>query len=133
MVITIQLLIFIVLNDNKKAPTLTSWRKKRRGDKPQTITVMIIMQSNALSNGEQNPYEQVLSLPLVSTCSLYAQIETLRNVYLLTKNPYLVAQHGRLLADEVRTLSRQLETLIEGLDPMIREAIASHSIEAEHL
>ena len=92
---------------------------------------MITMQSNAVSTGEQNPLEQVVSLPLVSTGSFYAQIETLRNVYLLTKNPYMVAQHGRLLADEVRTLSRQLEILIEGLDPKIREAVMSHSLEAE--
>ena len=91
------------------------------------------MQSNAVSTGEQNPFEQVVSLPLVSTGSFYAQIETLRNVYLLTKNPYMVAQNGRLLADEVRTLSNQLEILIEGVDPLIKEAIASHSIDAEQV
>ncbi|GAB3716567.1 hypothetical protein GCM10027592_57950 [Spirosoma flavus] len=89
---------------------------------------MQTMQNNAVSNSYANPYEQVISLPLVSTGVFYAQIETLRNIYLLTKNPYMVAQNGRLLADEVRTLSLQLETLIEGLDPMIREVIASHSI-----
>lgn len=94
---------------------------------------MQTVQSNAVSNSHTNPFEQVISLPLVSTGSFYAQIETLRNVYLLTKNPYMVAQNGRLLADEVRTLSRQLETLIEELDPMIREAIMSHSIDGEHL
>ncbi len=89
------------------------------------------MQSNAVSNGHANHFEQVISLPLVSTGNFYAQIETLRNVYLLAKNPYMVAHHGRLLADEVRTLSHQLENLIEGLDPMIKEALMSHSIEAE--
>ena len=94
---------------------------------------MQTMQSNAVSTCEQNSIEQVISLPLVSTGSFYAQIETLRNIYLLTKNPYMVAQHGRLLADEVRTLSSQLETLIEGLAPMIREATASHSLEVEQL
>lgn len=94
---------------------------------------MQTVQNNAVSNSHANSFEQVISLPLISTGSFYAQIETLRNVYLLTKNPYMVAQHGRLLADEVRILSRQLEILIEGLDPMIREAIASHSVEAEHV
>ncbi|UFH57519.1 hypothetical protein [Spirosoma sp. KNUC1025] len=94
---------------------------------------MITAQNNAVSNSNQNPLEQVISLPLVSTGSFYAQIETLRNVYLLTKNPYMVAQHGRLLADEVRILSRQLEILIEGVDPLIKEAIAFHSIEAEQV
>ena len=94
---------------------------------------MIIMQNNAVSNSNQNPFEQVVSLPLVSTGSLFAQIETLRNVYLLTKNPYMVAQHGRLLADEVRALSYQLEILIEGLDPMITEALSSHFIQAEQV
>ncbi len=94
---------------------------------------MQTVQSNAVSNSHAKPFEQVISLPLVSTGSLYAQIETLRNVYLLTKNPYMVAQHGRLLADEVSTLSGQLETLLEGLDPLIREAITSHSIEGERL
>ena len=89
------------------------------------------MQSNAVSNSHTNPFEQVVSLPLVSTGSFYAQIETLRNVYLLTKNPYMVAQHGLLMAEQVRTLSYQLEILIEGLDPIIKEAIASHSLEAE--
>lgn len=92
---------------------------------------MQTVQNNAVTNSNANPFEQVISLPLVSTGSLYAQIETLRNVYLLTKSPYMVAQHGRLLADEVRTLSRQLEALINGLDPMIREAISSYLIEAE--
>jgi hypothetical protein len=92
---------------------------------------MQTVQSNAVSNSHANPFEQVISLPLVSTGCLYAQIETLRNVYLLTKSPYMVAQHGRLLADEVRTLSSQLETLIEGLDPKIREAVTSHSVEAK--
>lgn len=77
-----------------------------------------------------NPFGQVVSLPLVSTGNLYGQIETLRNVYLLTKNPYMVASNGRLLADEVRTLSRNLETLLEGLDPLILEAISSHPVEA---
>ena len=94
---------------------------------------MQTMQNNAVSNSNAKLFEQVISLPLVSTGSFYAQIETLRNVYLLTKNPYMVAQHGRLLADEVRTLSAQLETLIEGLAPLIREATASHSIEIEQL
>ncbi|GAB4022670.1 hypothetical protein GCM10028808_70850 [Spirosoma migulaei] len=93
---------------------------------------MQTVQSNAVSNSHAKPVEQVISLPLVSTGSFYAQIETLRNVYLLTKNPYMVAQHGRLLADEVRTLSGQLETLIDGIDPMIREAVESHSIDGEH-
>ena len=92
---------------------------------------MQTIQSNAVYDSHANPFEQVISLPLVSTGAFYAQIETLRNVYLLTKNPYMVAQNGRLLADEVRTLSRQLEILIEGLNPLIREAIASHSIEVE--
>ena len=92
---------------------------------------MQTVQNNAVSNSNQNPFEQVISLPLVSTGSFYAQIEILRNVYLLTKNPFMVAQHGRLLADEVRTLSCQLETLIEGLDPLIREAMSSHSIDGE--
>ncbi|GAB4019227.1 hypothetical protein [Spirosoma koreense] len=92
---------------------------------------MQTVQNNAVSSSHAIPFEQVISLPLVSTGSFYAQIETLRNVYLLTKNPFMVAQNGRLLAAEVRMLSRQLEILIEELDPMIREAIASHSIEAE--
>ena len=92
---------------------------------------MQTVQNNAVSNSHANPFEQVISLPLVSTGALYAQIETLRNVYLLTKNPYMVAQHGRILADEVRTLSHQLETLIDALDPMIKEALASHPIQAE--
>lgn len=92
---------------------------------------MQTLQNNAVSNSHANPYEQVISLPLVSTGVLYAQIETLRNIYLLTKNPYMVAQNGRLLADEVRKLSLQLETLIEGLDPKIKEAVVSHSVEAE--
>ncbi|AUD06718.1 hypothetical protein [Spirosoma pollinicola] len=92
---------------------------------------MQTVQNNAVSNSHANAFVQVISLPLVSTGSFYAQIETLRNVYLLTKNQYMVAQHGRLLADEVRTLSHQLEILIDGLDPMIREAISSHSIESE--
>lgn len=89
------------------------------------------MQNNVVSNSAPNPFEQVVSLPLVSTGSFYAQIETLRNIYLLTKNPYMVSQHGRLLADEVRKLSYQLEILIEGVDPMVKEAIASHPIEAK--
>ncbi|GAB2562643.1 hypothetical protein [Spirosoma aerophilum] len=92
---------------------------------------MQTVQSNAVSNSHANPFEQVISLPLVSTGSFYAQIETLRNVYLLTKNPYMVAQNGRLLADEVRVLSYQLEILIDGLDPLIKEAVVSHPIEAE--
>jgi hypothetical protein len=92
---------------------------------------MQTVQSNAVSNSHANSFEQVTSLPLVSTGCLNAQIETLHTVYLLTKNPYMVAQHGRLLADEVCTLSRQLEAMIDGLDPMIKEAIASHSVEAE--
>ena len=90
------------------------------------------MQNYAVSSSNQTPLEQVISLPLVSTGALYAQIETLRNIYLLTKNPCMGAQYGRLLAHEVRILSRQLETLIEGLDPLIKEAISSHSIDAEH-
>ena len=94
---------------------------------------MQTVQNNAVSNSHANPFEQVTSLPLVSTGALYTQIETLRNVYLLTKNPFMVAQNGRLLADEVRSLSHQLETLIEGLDPVIKEAIASHSREGEYL
>ncbi|WP_093833773.1 hypothetical protein [Spirosoma endophyticum] len=94
---------------------------------------MIIMQNNAVSNSNQNSLEQVVSLPLVSTGSFYAQIETLRNVYLLTKNPYLVANHGRLLADEVRALSYHLEILIEGLNPMITEALAFHPINVEQV
>lgn len=94
---------------------------------------MQTVQNNAVSNSNQNSFEQVVSLPLVSTGRFYAQIETLRNVYLLTKNPYIVAQHSRLLADEVRTLSRQLEILIEGLDPTVREALESHSIDTEYL
>ena len=94
---------------------------------------MQTVQSNAVSNSHANPFEQVISLPLVSTDSFYAQIETLRNIYLLTKNPYLVAQHGRLLADEVRILSCKLEMLIDELSPLIREAIASNSLEAEQL
>lgn len=93
---------------------------------------MITAQNNAVSSSHANPCEQVISLPLVSTGSFYAQIETIRNVYLLTKNPYMVAQNGRLLADEVRTLSRQLETMIEGLHPLIKEAIMSHSVDGEH-
>jgi hypothetical protein len=92
---------------------------------------MQTVQNNAVSNSHANPYEQVISLPLVSTGAFYAQIEILRNIYLLTKNPYMVAQNGRLLADEVRALSLQLETLIEELDPKIKEAIVSYSIEAE--
>jgi hypothetical protein len=94
---------------------------------------MRTLQNNAVSNNDPNPFEQVISLPLVSTGSFYAQIETLRNVYLLTKNPHMVAQHGRLLADEVRTLSCQLEMLIEGIDPLIKESIVSHSIDTEYL
>ncbi|WP_020603041.1 hypothetical protein [Spirosoma spitsbergense] len=94
---------------------------------------MQTVQSNAVPNSHANPFEQVISLPLVSTGSFYAQIETLRDVYLLTKNPYMVAQNGRLLADEVCILSHQLEILIEGLNPLIKEAITSHPIDAEHL
>ena len=94
---------------------------------------MQTVQNNTVSDSYANSSEQVVSLPLVSTGALYAQIETLRNIYMLTKNPYMVAQNGRLLADEVRTLSHQLEILIEGIDPMIREAVSSHSIDAEHL
>ncbi|GAB4015012.1 hypothetical protein GCM10028808_39160 [Spirosoma migulaei] len=89
------------------------------------------LQNYAVSDCVPNPYEQVVSLPLVSTGSFYVQIETLRNIYLLAKNPCMVAKHGRLLADEVHTLSRQLEILIDGLDPLIKEAIASHLEEAE--
>ena len=89
--ISIIIAIFIKSNDNKKAPTLTSWRKQRRGGKSKTITVMITMQNNAVSNSNQTPLEQVVSLPLVSTGGFYDQIETLCNVYLLTKNQYIVA------------------------------------------
>ncbi|WP_020602380.1 hypothetical protein [Spirosoma spitsbergense] len=94
---------------------------------------MITVQSNAVSTGEQNLIGQVISLPLVSTGSFYAQIEVLHNVYLLTKSPCMVAQNGRLLADEIGTLSSQLEILIEGLDPLIKEAISFYSIDGKHL
>ena len=124
----------IVKSNDKKGPNADNLPEGSEGavnHKP--VTAMITAQNNALHHSDANPFEQVVSLPLVSTGSFYAQIETLRNIYLLTKNPHMVAYHGRLLADEVRTLSRQLEGLINELDPMIKEAISSHSINAEYL